>query len=103
MKKIYLVLFTMGFILSGWAQTLNESFDGTTFPPAGWQNIQVGGSGLWQRLTAGVDPTCTPHSGAGMAEYDSYNYLAGVNALLVSPPPHFYRFIRSCFQFLAIC
>ena len=86
MKKLYLVLFSLGFIFPGWAQTLNESFDGTTFPPAGWQNIQVGGSGLWKRVTAGVEPICSPHSGAGMAEYNSYDYLAGANALLVSPP-----------------
>ncbi|MCX6283744.1 MAG: T9SS type A sorting domain-containing protein [Bacteroidetes bacterium] len=86
MKQIYLILFLLGFILSGWAQTLNESFDGATFPPAGWQNIQVLGSGLWKRVAAGVDPSCSPHSGAGMAEYNSYDYLARVNALLVSPP-----------------
>ena len=86
MKQIYLVLFAMCLVLSGWAQTLNESFDGTTFPPTGWQNIQVGGTGLWKRVTAGVEPICTPHSGAGMAEYNSYDYLAGANALLVSPP-----------------
>ena len=86
MKKFYLVLISLGFILSGWAQTLNESFDGTTFPPAGWQNIQVGGSGLWKRVTAGVEPICSPHSGAGMAEYNSYDYQPGTNALLVSPP-----------------
>jgi len=86
MKKVCLFLFSMAFILSGWAQTLNESFDGTSFPPSGWQNIQVGGSGLWKRVTAGTEPTCTPHSGAGMAEYNSYDYLGGANALLVSPP-----------------
>ena len=86
MKKICLILFSLGFILTGWAQTLNESFDGTTFPPAGWQNLQVGGSGLWKRVTTGVEPICTPHSGAGMAEYNSYDYAAGANALLVSPP-----------------
>ncbi|MEI6899561.1 MAG: choice-of-anchor J domain-containing protein, partial [Bacteroidota bacterium] len=85
MKKIYSLLFAMSFILSGWAQTLNESFDGTTFPPSGWQNIQVGGTGLWKRVTAGVEPICAPHSGAGMAEYNSYDYLGGANALLVSP------------------
>ncbi|MEI6683011.1 MAG: T9SS type A sorting domain-containing protein [Bacteroidota bacterium] len=85
MKKISLLLLSLGFILSGWAQTLNESFDGTTFPPTGWQNIQVGGTGLWKRVTAGVEPTCPPHSGAGMAQYNSYDYLGGANALLVSP------------------
>ena len=86
MKKIYLVLFAMCITSFGWAQTLNESFDGTTFPPAGWQNIQVSGSGLWKRVTTGVAPNINPHSGAGMAEYNSYDYTVGVNALLVSPP-----------------
>ena len=41
---------------------------------------------MWKRVTAGTEPTCTPHSGAGMAEYNSYDYLGGANALLVSPP-----------------
>jgi hypothetical protein len=86
MKQIYLVLLAMSLFFSGWAQTLNESFDGTTFPPSGWQNIQVSGSGLWKRVTSGVDPICSPHSGAGMAEYNSYDYQANANALLVSPP-----------------
>jgi len=89
MKKINLFFILVIFALIGRAQTLNESFDGTTFPPAGWQNIQVSGSGLWSRVTAGVNPTCTPHSGAGMAYYDSYDYAVGVNALLVSPPLSF--------------
>ena len=43
MKQIYLVLFAMCITSLGWAQTLNESFDGTTFPPTGWQNKQVSG------------------------------------------------------------
>ncbi|MEI7981841.1 MAG: choice-of-anchor J domain-containing protein [Bacteroidota bacterium] len=86
MKKIYLVLFLLGFVLPGHSQTLNESFDGTTFPPTGWLNIQIGGTGKWKRVTTGVEPICSPHSGAGMAEYNSYDYLAGANAILVSPP-----------------
>jgi len=89
MKKICLVLVSLGFIVSGWAQTLNESFNGTTFPPAGWQNIQAAGTGLWKRVTAGVTPACSPHSGTGMAEYNSYDFLPTVNALLVSPPLDF--------------
>jgi hypothetical protein len=99
MKKIYLMLILLCFVLSGLAQTLNESFDGTVFPPAGWQNIQVGGSGKWKRVTTGVEPNCSPHSGAGMAEYNSYDYQAGANAILVSPPltftgstPHVFSF-----------
>jgi hypothetical protein len=86
MKKIYLVLLLVCFVFSGQAQTLSESFDGTTFPPAGWQNIQVSGTGKWKRVTIGVEPACNPHSGAGMAEYNSYDYTAGTNAILVSPP-----------------
>ncbi|MEI7492028.1 MAG: T9SS type A sorting domain-containing protein [Bacteroidota bacterium] len=84
-----MVLVSLGFIVSGWAQTLNESFNGTTFPPAGWQNIQAAGTGLWKRVTAGVTPACSPHSGTGMAEYNSYDFLPTVNALLVSPPLDF--------------
>ena len=64
---------------------LTESFDGATFPPTGWQNIQLTGTGLWDRVTAGTYPTCTPHSGAGMAQYASYNYSPGASALLISP------------------
>ena len=86
MKKIYMVLLLLSFVLSGQAQTLNESFNGTTFPPTGWLNIQVGGSGLWKRVTSGVEPACSPHSGVGMAEYNSYDYQVGANAILVSPP-----------------
>ena len=62
-----------------------ESFDGTTFPPTCWANTQVFGSGLWARVTAGIYPTCVPHSGAGMTEYASFNYSSGVSAVLVTP------------------
>ncbi len=68
------------------SQTLNESFDGTVFPPTGWSNTQVSGSGLWARAIAGTDPVCAPHSGAGMAHYNSYNFQPNANALLISPP-----------------
>jgi len=91
MKKNYSILFLLAFVVTANAQTLTESFDGTTFPPSGWQNIQVGGSGKWKRVTSGVEPNCTPHSGAGMAEYNSYDYQAGANAILVSPPLYIKR------------
>ena len=99
MKKLYSTVLFLSLILSGFAQTLSESFDGATFPPTGWQNIQVAGTGKWKRVTTGVEPICSPHSGAGMAEYNSYDYLAGTNAILVSPPlvfngsgPHVFSF-----------
>jgi hypothetical protein len=62
------------------AQILSESFDGTTFPPAGWTNVQLSGSaspGTWQRVSSGTNPTCSPHSGAGMAYYNSYSWSGG--------------------------
>jgi hypothetical protein len=85
MKQFNFLLILIVFNISGWAQTLTESFDGATFPPTGWQNIQVSGTGLWQRVTAGVNPIVTPHSGAAMAQYRSYDFQIGINALLVSP------------------
>ena len=62
-----------------------ESFDGTTFPPTCWANAQVSGTGLWTGVTAGTFPTCTPHSGAGMTEYASFDYTTGAAAILVTP------------------
>ncbi|MCX6272140.1 MAG: choice-of-anchor J domain-containing protein [Bacteroidetes bacterium] len=85
MKKFTLLFLTLFTVLSAYSQVLNESFDGMSFPPTGWQNIQVSGSGLWNRVTAGTDPACSPHSGVSMAHYNSYNFLSGANALLVSP------------------
>lgn len=63
-----------------------ESFDGTTFTPTCWSNTQVSGTGLWARSTAGTEPTCATHSGAGMAYFKSYTYTTGVEAILVTPP-----------------
>jgi alpha-tubulin suppressor-like RCC1 family protein len=71
--------------LSGKGLLVDESFDDETFPPPGWQNIQLTGSGLWARTTAGIFPGCSPHSGAGMAFYDNYNFGANVSAMLVTP------------------
>jgi len=62
------------------AQILIESFDGVTFPPTGWTNVQISGAanpGTWQRVTTGTNPTCSPHSGAGMGYYNSYSWSGG--------------------------
>jgi N-acetylneuraminic acid mutarotase len=62
-----------------------ESFDNTTFPPTGWLNIQESGSGLWTRATSTSYPSgYNPHSGAGMARFNSYTYTTGVSASLIS-------------------
>ena len=63
--------------------TLSESFDNATFPPTGWNATIVTGSSNWARSTAGTSPTCVPHSGAGMALYQSY-YGSGSYAILSS-------------------
>ena len=88
MKKTLLALFIS--LLSGLAfsQTMiNESFNGTTFPPTGWTNLEVPtpSTNVWDRVTSGSDPTCNTHSGAGMARYYAYNYANGKSAILATP------------------
>lgn len=70
---------------SGKGLLLAESFDDETFPPAGWQNIQLTGTGLWARTTAGIYPPCSPHSGEGMAFYNNYIFGYDASAMLVTP------------------
>lgn len=85
MKKITLLLFTFFCFWQINAQVLSESFDGAAFPPMGWTNTQDSGTGIWNRSTTGTNPTCTPHSGAAMARFDSYNFDSGTAAVLSSP------------------
>ncbi len=56
-----------------------ESFDGTAFPPAGWTQLDVGGTtGNWARSTATVHPSgSAPHSGAGLAYFNGYAATRG--------------------------
>jgi hypothetical protein len=61
----------------------SESFDGLALP-SGWLNIQESGTGLYTFVGTGTYPTCSPHSGAGMAEYNSFNINASTAASLVS-------------------
>ena len=63
------MIFAMG---SSWAQTLNEGFEGATFPPEDWKSIHVVGSVSWQRWTGN-----TPIGDAS----------AGVNVSYSSPVP----------------
>lgn len=70
---------------SGKGILLSESFDEITFPPDGWQNIQLTGTGLWARTTAGIYPPCSPHSGEGIAYFNNYNFGYDVSAMLVTP------------------
>lgn len=65
----------------------SQSFDGTTFAPTCWTNIKTAGTGtgLWDRQTSGYSPTCTPHSGAGMARFNSSSFSSGTQGILVTP------------------
>jgi hypothetical protein len=66
----------------------SESFDNAIFAPLGWTNLKTGGAGigLWDRQTAGSSPSCLPHSGAGMARFNCFNYSLGTTGILVTPP-----------------
>jgi PKD repeat protein len=67
------------------AQLINtESFDGTTFPPANW-TVTGGGFSLWVRRTTGINPTCSTHSGAGMARFTIPMGPPGAEELMTSP------------------
>ncbi len=86
MKRTLLIFIAIYFSSELKAQVTNsESFDGTTFAPAGWSNTQVTPTGLWSRVTAGTNPTQAPRSGAGEAMYNCFSYGTGSSAILVTP------------------
>ena len=62
----------------------SESFDGTTFPPAGWGQSDVSGTVCnWARSTNTVHPgSGGTHSGAGLAYFDSYTSASGSSTRL---------------------
>jgi N-acetylneuraminic acid mutarotase len=67
------------------AWLLLEGFNGTTFPPTGWQAVIGTGTRNWERSTGGNYPTCTPYEGAAMATYQSWYATSGSWAQLISP------------------
>ena len=67
---------------------LTESFDGTTFVPAGWTNVVTSGTKTWTRVTTGTFPTQGPQSGAGEAKFNSWNANGGVRSM-VTPALNF--------------
>ena len=82
MKKLLTMLFLVTFLAgTSFAQLVNESFDGTTFPPTGW--TQSSTSALtWARLTATAHPAgIAPHSGAGLAQCNSWTVNGGTSTL----------------------
>ncbi len=65
---------------------LTEGFDGSSFPPMGWQNIATHGSYVFERWTYNDWPACNPHDeSAAMARYYCYTNQAGNKCSLISP------------------
>jgi len=98
MKLIYSTVFLLLFCSAVNAQLINESFDNTTFPPTGWQNIVVStgiaNSGdadgdVFTRVTTGTNPTCLPQSGLGMVKYASFDFNINSSAALITPVLNF--------------
>jgi hypothetical protein len=71
---------------------INESFDGTVFPPYGWNTNKIPPStdaeNYCERVTASTNPAGTPpgtHSGAGMLRYRSgFMTVAGEKAFVAT-------------------
>jgi hypothetical protein len=63
----------------------SESFD-ATFPPPGWANIATVNEYVWEQVTVGSNPTCSPNTGADMLMFNSFDAPVGSFAILASPP-----------------
>ncbi len=68
---------------------LNESFESTTFPPAGWTTTIVTQTGTpaWTREITGGSPTIPsgPYSGQALAKFNSYYYFGAAVRLSSNP------------------
>ena len=53
MKRIFYFLLAMIFAIQSYSQaTLNEGFEGTTFPPDDWTKVTTQGTEAWERYTS---------------------------------------------------
>lgn len=96
-KQLLIIPFLLFLGMAVKSQVLSESFDSPTFPPTGWLNTHTTGANaaaVWERAVAGAfggddvngDPyTVDPQSGAGMAQFRSYDFSSGNGARLSSP------------------
>ena len=80
---IFLLIISTAFFQNASAQVTHlESFDSPQFLPLGW--TAVGTLNGWSRRTTGTNPTCTTHTGAGMARF-SRNQNANTSQIFASP------------------
>ncbi|MFH0895784.1 MAG: T9SS type A sorting domain-containing protein [Bacteroidota bacterium] len=85
-KALSLLLFICLFTFQSKTQTLfYESFESPLFPPSGWQNVQIAGTGLWDRVPYGFFFEVYPHTGSAMARFDCYSFPTGTIANLNTP------------------
>lgn len=62
-----------------------ESFEGSSFPPAGWSNTIVNGNEAFEKVSTGTSPVCSPQSGTKMLRYNSEDLSASSKAQLLTP------------------
>jgi hypothetical protein len=74
----------------GTTTLLNEGFEGSTFPPSGWEVFANGGSGAnWVPLATAIDNAAagtTPHSGTNAAFHNDDSASDSVRDWLITPP-----------------
>ncbi|MEO8516490.1 MAG: T9SS type A sorting domain-containing protein [Flavobacterium sp.] len=83
MKKITLIVALFAFCQIN-AQVITESFD----TALNWTTTKISGSSTavgWTKVASGVNPSCAPYVGAGLAEFPSYDIAAGNVFALTSP------------------
>lgn len=83
MKKITLLAILFATLQSN-AQVLTQDFDTALT----WTVNRLSGTSTnagWTRVTTGVNPTCSPYAGAGMAKFASYDVAAANVFALTSP------------------
>lgn len=68
-----------------WTLPFSEGFEDTRFPAWCW-DIYSETESNWTRESAGIYPTCQPHSGSGLGYFFSFNYKNDMTGLLISPP-----------------
>lgn len=87
MRKLYLLFVTLASFSVLQAQTLlNEGFEGTTFPPAGWTLLKGNAANSWR---SDVDPTLllgpyAPHTGLGAMVYE-FDTTTAADAWAITP------------------